>query len=116
MFKIISYATTKYFYRTPRTPKSVLTELREGLIIGSGCVNGEIFEGAKRNSEEELMEMMKYYDFIEVNPPSIMTHLIESGEVSSKSDIYNIINKIISAADKIGKMVVATGDVHTLDP
>ncbi len=116
MFKIISLATTKYFYRTPRTPKSLLTSHREGLIIGSGCVNGEIFESAKRNSEEELINLMEFYDFIEVNPPSIMDYLIESGEVSSKNDIYNIINKIISAANKAEKMVVATGDVHTLDP
>ena len=116
MFKIISYANTKYFYRTPRTPKSVLSSLREGLIIGSGCINGEIFETAKRSNEEELMNQMKFYDFIEVNPPSITDHLIESGDVSSKADIYNIINKIVACADKVGKMVVATGDVHTLDP
>ncbi len=116
MFKIISYATTKYFYRTPRTPKSVLSSLREGLLIGSGCVNGEIFEAAKRSGEDELMSLMKYYDFIEVNPPSITDYLIESGDVSSKSDIYNIITKIVKCAEKIGKMVVATGDVHTLDP
>ena len=62
------------------------------------------------------MEIMKYYDFIEINPPSIMEFLVESGEVSSKSDLYALINKIIRCADKIGKMVVATGDVHTLDP
>ncbi len=116
MFKIISEANTKYFYKTPRTPKSLLTSLREGLIIGSGCVNGEIFEQAKRVSDEELCSLMKYYDFIEVNPPSIMDYLVESSEVSSKSDIYNIINKIVACADKINKMVVATGDVHTLDP
>ncbi len=116
MFKIISEANTKYFYKTPRTPKSLLTKLRDGLIIGSGCVNGEIFEQAKRVNEEELSNLMKYYDFIEVNPPSIMDYLVESSEVSSKTDIYNIINKIVSCADKIGKMVVATGDVHTLDP
>lgn len=116
MFQIISYATTEYFYKTPRTPKSLLNKYREGLIIGSGCVFGEVFESAKRNTEEELMEIMKYYDFIEVNPPSIMEFLVESGDVSSKSDIYNLINKIIRCADKIGKMVVATGDVHTLDP
>lgn len=116
MFQIISYANTKYFYKTPRTPKSLLTSHREGLIIGSGCVNGEIFEAAKRNTEEELMNLMKYYDFIEINPPSIMDYLVESGEVTSKADIYNIVNKIIRSADKVGKMVVATGDVHTLDP
>jgi len=116
MFKIISYATTKYFYKTPRTPKSILTSLREGLLIGSGCVNGEIFDSAKRCSDEELMNLMKYYDFIEVNPPSIMDYLIESSEVSNKADIYNIINKIVSCASRVEKMVVATGDVHTLDP
>ena len=116
MFQIISYATTKYFYKTPRTPKSLLNKFREGLILGSGCVFGEVFEAAKRNTEEELMEIMKYYDFIEINPPSIMEFLVESGEVSSKSDLYALINKIIRCADKIGKMVVATGDVHTLDP
>lgn len=116
MFQIISYATTKYFYKTPRTPKSLLTKHREGLIIGSGCVNGEIFEAAKRNTEEELMNLMKYYDFIEINPPSIMDYLVESGEVTSKADIYNIVNKIIRSAEKVDKMVVATGDVHTLDP
>lgn len=116
MFQIISYATTEYFYKTPRTPKSLLNKFREGLILGSGCVFGEVFEAAKRNAEEELMEIMKYYDFIEINPPSIMEFLVESGEVSSKSDLYALINKIIRCADKIGKMVVATGDVHTLDP
>ena len=116
MFQIISYATTKYFYKTPRTPKSLLNKFRDGLILGSGCVFGEVFEAAKRNTEEELMEIMKYYDFIEINPPSIMEFLVESGEVSSKSDLYALINKIIRCADKIGKMVVATGDVHTLDP
>lgn len=77
--------------------------------MGSGCVFGEVFEAAKRNTEEELMEIMKYYDFIEINPPSIMEFLVESGEVSSKSDLYALINKIIRCADKIGKMVVATG-------
>lgn len=116
MFKVISYANTKYFYRTPRTPKSILKEHREGLIIGSGCVNGEIFESAKRASEEELRELMKFYDFIEVNPPSICDFLVESGEVSSKMDIYNIIKKIVDVASSIDKLVVATGDVHTLDP
>ncbi len=116
MFKLVSYANTKYFYKTPRIPKSVLSTMREGLIFGSGCVNGEIFDGAKRLSDEELMALMKFYDFIEVNPPSIMDYLVESSEVSSKSDIYNIINKIVKCADKVGKMVVATGDVHTLEP
>ncbi len=116
MFKIISFANTKYFYKTPRTPKSILKEYREGLIIGSGCVHGEIFEAAKSKTEEELRNLMEFYDFIEVNPPSICDFLVESSEVSSKADIYNIVKKIVDNAAIINKTVVATGDVHTLDP
>ncbi len=116
MFKIISLATTKYLVKSPITPKSVLAELREGLIIGSGCVNGEIFKNAKTRSDDELMSSMDFYDFIEVNPPSIMDYLVEKGDFTNKSDVYSTINKIVACADKVNKMVVATGDVHTLDP
>lgn len=116
LFKIISYANTKYFYKTPRILRSELINLREGLIIGSGCSNGEIFEAAKTKSEEDLVNMMMFYDFIEVNPPSILTHLIESEEFANELDLMNNIKKIIFAADSIDKLVCATGDVHTLDP
>lgn len=97
-------------------PKSKLIELKEGILVGSGCVNGEIFNLAKTQGEDELINAMELYDFIELNPPSICDFLIESGEFTNPFELKETMKKIIKAADKIGKPVVATGDVHTLDP
>ncbi|MEG1305958.1 MAG: PolC-type DNA polymerase III [Bacilli bacterium] len=116
LFKVISYANTKYFFRTPRILKSELVKYREGLIFGSGCINGEIFEASKTKGEEDLINLMMFYDFIEVNPPSIQTHLIEKGEFSNMFEVKENIKKIINAALSVNKLVCATGDVHTLDP
>ncbi len=116
LFKIISYCNTKYFYKTPRILKSELNNLREGLLIGSGCANGEIFTAAKTKSEDDLVNLMMFYDFIEVNPPGILTHLIESEDFSNIFELKENIKKIINCADSVGKLVCATGDVHTLDP
>ena len=116
LFRIISYSNTKYFYKSPRMPKSKLLELKEGLLIGSGCVNGAIFNIAKTQSEDELINAMNMYDYIELNPPSICSHLIESSEFANAFELKETMRKIVKAADKINKPVVATGDVHTLDP
>ncbi len=115
LFKIISYANTTYFYKGARLPKSELTKYREGIIIGSGSYTGEVFESAKTKSDDDVMNVMSYYDFIEVNPPSILTHLIEMGEFSNAVELKETIKKIIRLADEIGKPVCACGDVHTLD-
>jgi DNA polymerase-3 subunit alpha (Gram-positive type) len=116
LFKIISYASTTYFYKGARIPKSELTKYREGLIIGSGCYHGEVFEAAKTKGDDDVLNIMSYYDFIEVNPPSILEHLIETGDFSNAFEMKETIKKIIRLADTLGKITCATGDVHTLDP
>ncbi len=114
LFKIISLANTKYLYKEPKVPKSVVEEHREGLLIGSGCVNGEIFNIAKTKEESSLANSMNFYDFIEVNPPSISKYLIETYNMGSMLEIENNIKKIINTAIASGKIVCATGDVHNL--
>ena len=116
LFKIISYANTTYFHKGARIPRSVLNELREGLIIGSGSYDGEVFEASKTMTDDDIINKMSYYDFIEVNPPSILIHLIEQEEFSNMFELKENIKKIIRLADSIGKLVCACGDVHTLDP
>lgn len=116
LFKIVSLANTKYLYKTPRILKSEVERLREGILLGSGCINGEIFREASNKTEEELANMMGFYDFIEVNPPSIAKHLIDTGDFTNMFQLQETIKKIIRVADKLGKMVCATGDVHTLNP
>jgi len=114
LFKIVSYANTTYYYKTPRILRSKLAELREGLLIGSGCANGEIFDLARSKSDEELAGIMKFYDYIEVQPLEVYDHLIQMGDFSNKQQLEDHIRKIIRVAKEAGITVVATGDVHHL--
>ena len=117
LFKIISIANTKYLYKNeqPKIPRKEVEKLRKGLLIGSGCINGEVFDKASSLDDEELVNMMNFYDYIEVQPVSVFSHLIGSNQVFSNSyDAEERIKKIIRVAKDAGKMVVATGDVHNL--
>ncbi len=120
LFKIISYANTTYLFRNsePKLPRGELKKLREGLLIGSGCVNGEIFEDAKTKDDEELANIMQFYDYIEVQPISAMTHLLqlESSGFKTRHDLEEHLKKIIRVAKDAGKIVVATSDAHYLKP
>ena len=115
LFKLVSYANTKYLYKTPRILRSEVEKHREGLLISSSCANGEIFTLARSKSEEELSDLMNFYDYIEVQPPEVYSHLIDLSDFNSMSEVEDNIKKIISVAKDKNKMVVATGDVHHLD-
>ncbi|MGI6787088.1 MAG: PolC-type DNA polymerase III [Acholeplasmataceae bacterium] len=115
LFILVSEALTTYFYQGPRLLKRLLEEYREGLLVGSGCYEGEVFETALNKSTDQLLEVMKFYDYIEVQPPQVYTHVAEdigeNGEEIVKATIY----KIINAAKSLNKLVIATGDVHYLN-
>lgn len=120
LFKIISYANTTYLFKNsePKLPRGELKKLREGLLIGSGCINGEIFEEAKTKDDEELANLMRFYDYIEVQPIKAMSHLLamESSGFKTVNDLEEHLKKIIRVAKDAGKMVVATSDAHYLTP
>ena len=116
LFKIVSYAGTKYLNKTPRILKSELIKYHDGLIFGSGCVNGEIFNEARRKDDSELANLMKFYDYIEVQPPCIGEYLIDTSEFTNIIELENNIKKIIRVAESSNIMVCATGDVHQVDP
>ena len=120
LFKIISYANTTYLFKNsePKLPRGELKKLREGLLIGSGCINGEIFEEAKTKDDEELGSLMRFYDYIEVQPISAMKHLLqmESSGFKTITDLEEHLKKIIRVAKDVGKIVVATSDAHYLTP
>ena len=119
LFKIISLANTKYLYKgkEPKIPRTDLIALREGLIVGSGCINGEVFEKGIGLTDDELIDMMKFYDYIEVQPASACSHIIGSDKKFHNIMEYNgYISRLIKTAKKIGKLPVATGDVHNLRP
>ena len=120
LFKIISLANTKYLFKNdqPKIPRHEIEKYREGLLIGSGCINGEVFENVLTMDDEEISGLMRFYDYIEVQPISAMTHLLqaEGANISFRSEIelQNHLSKIINMAKTSGKIVCATGDVHNL--
>lgn len=114
LFKIVSFANTTYLYKTPRIPRSVINEYREGLLIGSGCYESEVFKQATSKSEEELSNIIRFYDYVEVQPPECYSHLVETGDFANEGEVISNIKKIINTTIDAGKLIVATGDVHHL--
>lgn len=112
LFKIISLANTKYLYKTPRIPRSELKDKREGLLVGSGCYNCEVFDAARTKSEEELINVINFYDYVEVQPLEVYDHLLQTKDFANKYELSNHIKKIVETTNMAGKLIVATGDVH----
>lgn len=116
LFKLISISHLNYFYRVPRIPRSVLQKHREGLLIGSACDKGEVFEGMMQKAAEEVEEKARFYDFIEVQPKEVYAHLIELELVHNERKLEDIIEKLVHLGEKLNIPVVATGNVHYLNP
>ncbi|KIL47753.1 PolC-type DNA polymerase III [Jeotgalibacillus campisalis] len=116
LFKLVSISHLNYFYRVPRIPRSVLQKHREGLLIGSGCDKGEVFEGMMQKSSEEVEDMAAFYDYIELHPKPGYNHLIELDLIRDEDNLEEIMKKIVAMADKLNIPAVATGNVHYLDP
>ena len=116
LFKIVTHAHTQTFYRVPRVTRSTLERYREGLLIGSGCDKGEVFETMMQKSPEEAEKVAAFYDYIEVHPKPVYAHLIERNIVRDEWTIEDIIRKLVKLGKKLNKPVVATGNVHYLDP
>ena len=112
LFEIISLANTVYIYKTPRILRSKLNELREGLLIGSGCYESEVFTSARSKEGEELTNIINFYDYVEVQPLEVYDHLIQLGDFKDSKELEEHLIKIIKATKEAGKIIVATGDVH----
>ena len=112
LFKIISLANTVYLYKTPRILRSKLEELREGLLIGSGCYESEVFTLARSKEGEELNNIINFYDYVEVQPPEVYSHLLQMSDFKDEEELKNHIRKVIEETKAAGKLIVATGDVH----
>lgn len=116
LYQLVSLSHTEYFKDVPIIPRRELLAHREGLLIGSGCVNGEIFDLAQTKSETELVAAMAFYDYIEVQPPANFEHLIISEKVDTPQVIQRTLSDIVNAAALAKKKVIATGDVHYAHP
>jgi len=113
IFKIISDSHTVHFHKEPRVIRSYLNEHRENLFIGSACNDGEVFKTAFEKSYQELKRVAQFYDYLEVQPPEIYSHLVyKSGDEKTKDYIIETIKTIIRVGNELKIPVVATGNVH----
>lgn len=114
--RLVSDAHTVHIAKVPKFVSSVIQKHREGIIIGSSCYNGEIFETALNKDYEDVLELMDFYDYIEVQPLSCYSAIIDKQNDEMNYDkIKNTVKRVIKAAKEKGKIVVATGDIHELD-
>ncbi len=116
LFKLISLAHLHYFYRVPRIPRSQIEKYREGILIGSACDKGEVFEGMMQKGPEEVEKIAEFYDYLEVQPKEVYQHLMELELIKDEQSLEEIIENIVKLGDKLNIPVVATGNVHYLNP
>ncbi|MEY8430541.1 PolC-type DNA polymerase III [Lachnospiraceae bacterium 48-42] len=120
LYTLISKSHLTYYARRPRIPKSELSKHREGLLVGSACEAGELYQAIlNEKSDERIAKIVNYYDYLELQPVGNNQFMIESPKitrVNSIEDIQNINRQIIKLGERFNKPVVATCDVHFLDP
>jgi len=117
LYKLISFSHLDYYYKKPKIPRSLYKKYSEGLIIGSACDRGELYQAILEGmSEEKIEEIASFYDYLEIQPLGNNEYLIREEKVENRDGLIDINKKIVSLGEKLNKPVVATCDVHFMDP
>ena len=116
LFKLVSFSNVKYFHRVPRIPRTVLSKYRDGLLLGTACSSGEVFTAMMEKGYSTALQKARYYDFIEVQPKPNYAPLLKQHVIADDAHLEDILKNMVKMGDELEKPVVATGDVHYLDP
>lgn len=115
LYKLVSESHLKYFYKRPCIPRALLEEHREGLVVGSACEQGEVWQNLLHPGRP-LEEVAKFYDYIEIQPCANNEFMITDGVMKDMENLQNSTRVLFETGKKLGKLVVATGDSHFIDP
>lgn len=116
LYRLISSSYLNYFHRFPRIPRTELEKYREGLLIGSACVDGELMRAILDNrAEADIEEIAKFYDYLEIQPISNNRFLIDEGRIADDEGLRNLNRRVVALGEKLGLPVVATGDAHYVE-
>ncbi|MCT6807745.1 MAG: PHP domain-containing protein, partial [Bombilactobacillus sp.] len=115
MYRLVSIASTKDFYRIPRTPKSDLVKNHEGLLYGSGCSEGDVFVAMMQKGYDEARKKARFYDYLEIQPPANYSIMIEDHLIADEAELEEILTNIYKLGKELNKPVVATGDAHYIE-
>lgn len=117
LYKIVSLSHLKFLHRTPRVPRKIISEYREGLIVGSACEAGELIQAILNGSDDEtLLKIASFYDYLEIQPIGNNAFLVREGKVKDDNALRKINLKVCQLAEKLKLPLVATCDVHFLNP
>lgn len=116
LYKLVSRSNIEFFARVPRIPRSVLNQLREGLLIGTGDTSGDVIMTLIEKGRVAALQKAKYYDFIEIQPTANYAPMIESGLIADESQLQSILKDMVSIGDELDKTVVVTGDIKYTNP
>ena len=115
IFKLVSLSNVKYFEGVARIPRTVLDAHREGLLLGTACSEGEVFDAVLSSGVDAAVKVAKYYDFIEVMPPALYAPLLAQGTIKDEEGIRQVIRDLLEVGRRLNKPVLATGNVHYIE-
>lgn len=117
LYRLVSIAHLRYLHRTPRIPRAILNDYREGLLLGSACEAGELIHAMINGaSQDELLAIASYYDYLEIQPTGNNEFLLRKGKIADEEGLRDINRKVCELGELLGKPVAATCDVHFLNP